>query len=117
MIELTRLNGISLVVNSDLIQYAESAPDTTLTLVNGEKIIVCESTTEVIDLTVAYRARLMREAAKNCPGGMVLASGAAFEPWLQIQHTGLQTRSNRIQLWPRAGAEWKARDCGCVADA
>src|SRR5271166_2585810 len=78
MIELTRLNGISLVVNSDLIQYAESAPDTTLTLVNGEKIIVCESTTEVIDLTVAYRARLMREAAKNCPGGMVLASGAAL---------------------------------------
>ncbi len=78
MIELTRLNGISLVVNSDLIQYAESAPDTTLTLVNGEKVVVCESATEVIDLTVAYRARLMGEAAKHCPGGLLLASGAAL---------------------------------------
>jgi len=76
MIELTRLNGISLVVNSDLIQYAESTPDTTLTLVNGEKVVVCESPTEVIDLTVSYRARLMGEAAKHCPGGLVLASGA-----------------------------------------
>ncbi|HEX3469574.1 MAG TPA: flagellar FlbD family protein [Silvibacterium sp.] len=78
MIELTRLNGISLVVNSDLIQYAESSPDTTLTLINGEKIVVRESSSEVIDLTVAYRARLMGEAAKHCPGGMVLACGAAW---------------------------------------
>src|SRR5271170_3600187 len=78
MIELTRLNGISLIVNSDLIQYAESAPDTTLTLVNGEKVVVRESSNEVIDRTVAYRARLMAEAAKHCPGGMVLASRAAL---------------------------------------
>jgi len=78
MIELTRLNGISLVVNSDLIQYAESAPDTTLTLVNGEKVVVCESAAEVIELTVAYRARLMGEAARHCPGATVLASGAAL---------------------------------------
>jgi flagellar protein FlbD len=78
MIELTRLNGIPLVINSDLIQYAESAPDTTLTLINGEKVVVRESASRVIDLTVAYRARLMGEAARHCPGGMVLASGAAL---------------------------------------
>jgi flagellar protein FlbD len=78
MIELTRLNGISLVVNSDLIQYAESAPDTTLTLINGEKVVVRESTSEVIDLAIAYRARLMGEAARYCPGGMAPASGAAL---------------------------------------
>jgi flagellar protein FlbD len=78
MIELTRLNGSPLVVNSDLIQYAESTPDTTLTLINGEKIVVRESSSEVIDLTIASRARVMGEAAKHCPGGMVLASGAAL---------------------------------------
>jgi flagellar protein FlbD len=77
MIELTRLNGSLLVVNSDLIQYAESAPDTTLTLLNGEKVVVRESPAAVIDLTVAYRARVMGEAAKYSPGGVVLASGAA----------------------------------------
>ena len=69
MIELTRLNGSSLVVNSDLIQFAEAAPDTTLTLVNGEKVVVRESTTAVIDLTIAYRARVMGESARHYPGG------------------------------------------------
>lgn len=78
MIELTRLNGSPLVVNSDLIQYAESTPDTTLTLINGEKIVVRESSSEVIDLTIASRARVVGEAAKHCPGGLVLASGAAL---------------------------------------
>jgi flagellar protein FlbD len=78
MIELTRLNGGPLVVNSDLIQYAESTPDTTLTLINGEKTVVRESLSEFIDLTIASRARLMGEAAKYCPGGLVLASGAAL---------------------------------------
>ena len=36
MIELTRLNGHALAVNCDLIRYAESSPDTTLTLVDIE---------------------------------------------------------------------------------
>ena len=76
MIELTRLNGASLVINSDLIQYAESAPDTTLTLIGGEKVLVRESPGEVIDLTVAYRGRVMGEAARQCPGGMLIASAA-----------------------------------------
>ena len=78
MIELTRLNSNSLVVNSDLIQFVESAPDTTLTLVNGEKVVVRESASEVINLTIAFRARLLGEAALHSPGGMVLASGVAL---------------------------------------
>jgi flagellar protein FlbD len=78
MIELTRLNSSSLVVNSELIQYVESAPDTTLTLINGEKVVVRESVAEVIDLTMASRARLLGEAARLCPGGIVLASGTAL---------------------------------------
>ncbi len=75
MIELTRLNGSPLVVNSELIQYAESAPDTTLTLVNGEKVVVRESSAEVIDLAAAYRARIMGEAAKYSPPGPAYLSG------------------------------------------
>jgi flagellar protein FlbD len=63
MIYLTRLNGNPLVVNSDLIKYAEAAPDTVLTLVNGEKIVVLEGCEEVIGRTVAYRARVFGEAA------------------------------------------------------
>jgi flagellar protein FlbD len=63
MIHLTRLNGNPLVVNSDLIKYAESSPDTMLTLVNGEKFVVLESCQEVVDRTTAYRGRVFAEAA------------------------------------------------------
>jgi len=47
MIELTRLNGAQIVLNSDLIKTAESSPDTMLTLINGEKLIVRETCAEV----------------------------------------------------------------------
>lgn len=63
MIQLTRLNGNPLVVNSDLIKYAESSPDTVLTLVNGEKIVVLESCAEVVRRTVEYRAQVFGTAA------------------------------------------------------
>lgn len=65
MIHLTRLNGSPLVVNSDLIKYAESSPDTMLTLVNGEKIVVLESCQDVVNRTIAYRARVFAEAARQ----------------------------------------------------
>lgn len=78
MIELTRLNGNCLAVNSDLVQFAESAPDTVLTMVTGEKLIVIESLAEIADRMVRYRARTIAEASRLCPGGLVLASGAAL---------------------------------------
>ena len=43
MIHLTRLNSASVTVNSDLIKYVEQSPDTVITLLNGEKILVRES--------------------------------------------------------------------------
>lgn len=68
MIHLTRLNGNPLVVNSDLIKYAEASPDTVLTLVNGEKIVVLESCEDVVNRTVAYRARVFAAARVCAPG-------------------------------------------------
>lgn len=67
MIQVARLNGNPLVVNSDLIRYVESSPDTTLTLINGEKIVVLESCEEVVSRTIAYRARLLSEVARISP--------------------------------------------------
>lgn len=57
MILLTRLNGSVLAVNNDLIQYAESTPDTTLTLLGGEKLVVRESLAELMEQTASLRAR------------------------------------------------------------
>ena len=81
MIHLTRLNGNPLVVNSDLIKYAESSPDTMLTLLNGEKIVVLESCEEVIARTIAYRARVSAQASAQA-GSDAAPSGApvAVEP-------------------------------------
>ena len=67
MIQLTRLNGIPIVLNSDLIKTAEASPDTMLTLINGEKIIVRESCEEVTERIVGYRARLLSIAARRLP--------------------------------------------------
>jgi len=62
MIELTRLNGSRLSINCDLIKHAESAPDTVLTLVTGEKLVVLEPRSEVTRRTLDYRAAILRAA-------------------------------------------------------
>jgi flagellar protein FlbD len=67
MIELTRLNGNPMVLNSDLIKTAEAFPDTMLTLINGEKLIVREDCGEVVERVLAYRARLLASVARRLP--------------------------------------------------
>ena len=67
MIELTRLNGTPIVLNSDLIKTAEASPDTMLTLINGEKLIVRETCPEVIERILVYRARLLAHVARRLP--------------------------------------------------
>jgi flagellar protein FlbD len=62
MIELTRLNGSPLAINCDLIKYAEAAPDTVLTLITGEKLVVLEPCGEVSQRTLDYRAAVLRKA-------------------------------------------------------
>ncbi len=59
MLELTRLNGNRFFVNSDLIQFAEASPDTVLTLVTGEKLVVRESCRQVIAAALAYRSKVL----------------------------------------------------------
>jgi flagellar protein FlbD len=65
MIDVTRLNGHPMVLNSDLIKTAEASPDTMLTLINGEKLIVRESCAEVTERVIAYRARLLAAVASQ----------------------------------------------------
>jgi flagellar protein FlbD len=55
MIQLTRLNTHPLVVNSDLIKFVEQAPDTVITLLSGEKIVVRESAQDVLERVVQFR--------------------------------------------------------------
>jgi flagellar protein FlbD len=63
MVRLTRLNGQALVINSDLIKFVEQAPDTLITLLNGEKLMVRESAEEVVGRVVEFRRSVLQGAA------------------------------------------------------
>jgi flagellar protein FlbD len=98
MIQLTRLNGISMVVNSDLIKTTEASPDTMLTLINGEKLIVRESCEEVTELVLAYRARLLAAVARRLPSFDDLqrvASVASLDVGLPPAPASHSDRANR----------------------
>lgn len=88
MIELTRLNGSPMVLNSDLIKTAEASPDTMLTLINGEKLIVREEPGEVVERVVAYRARLLAAVAQRMP------SSGKLDQFASLASLDVSGRSN-----------------------
>ena len=56
MIDVTRLNGSGVTVNSDLIETVEETPDTVITLLTtGKKIIVKESRQNVKNLVKLFK--------------------------------------------------------------
>jgi flagellar protein FlbD len=59
MIELTRLNGHPLVINAELIKFIEQNPDTVITLVTGDKMVVREAAPEVMQRVLDYRFNLL----------------------------------------------------------
>ena len=63
MITVTRLNGKPLVVNAELIRTVEENPDTTITLVNGDHILVREAMSEIVEKSIEYGRHLRRAMA------------------------------------------------------
>jgi flagellar protein FlbD len=55
MIKLTRLDGHPFIINADLIRYVEQRPDTFVTLVTGDKVVVSESMDRVVELAIDYQ--------------------------------------------------------------
>ena len=79
MIKLTRLNNQPLVVNSDLIKSMENSPDTVLTLVTGDKIIVRESTEQVLEKVIEFR-RAVLTGLTPPPTDLPVVTTAALPP-------------------------------------
>ncbi len=77
MIDLTRLNGHRMVVNCDLIKFAEATPDTTLSLVTGEKLIVLESCDRLVELILLYRSKVLAQAWPEAASA--IGAKAAFD--------------------------------------
>jgi flagellar protein FlbD len=87
MIQLTRLNNARLAVNCDLIKYVEEAPDTVLTLVSGEKLVVRETTEQVIERVRQFRRSILADPeilSAASPSNRDPASNRPSEP-LQAQ--------------------------------
>ena len=62
MITVTRLNGSRFVLNAEQIKTVESTPDTIITLLTGEKLMVKESQDEIVRRAIEY-ARSIRNFA------------------------------------------------------
>ena len=58
MIQVTRLNGLPVMVNADLIKFVEATPDTLVSLTTGEKLMVQESVDIVAARVRSYRHRV-----------------------------------------------------------
>ena len=65
MIELSRMNGKKFILNCEQIRTVEAAPDTIITLLSGEKLMVKEATEEVVRLTANYRKKLHQESPED----------------------------------------------------
>jgi flagellar protein FlbD len=62
MIKLTRFKtkDHEFLLNAELIETVEETPDTVITLVNGNKVIVEEDMDEIMRLVIEYRRSLNR---------------------------------------------------------
>ncbi|MDD6572123.1 MAG: flagellar FlbD family protein [Thermoflexaceae bacterium] len=59
MVDLTRLNGSRIMINSDLIETVEETPDTVITLTTGRKFLVKESRQDVKNLVISYKRDIL----------------------------------------------------------
>lgn len=55
MIELSKINGKPVLVNPDLIRLIESAPDTVLVFMDGERIMVKDEPVEIVNKIIRFR--------------------------------------------------------------
>ena len=78
LIRLTRLNSQEITVNSDLIKFIESNPDTVITLLNGDKILVQETAAEVVARVIEFRRSVITGLLSIAdPSTALAASGIA----------------------------------------
>jgi flagellar protein FlbD len=61
MIKLEKLNGTVVVVNAELIESVEAAPDTVINLATGNRYLVRNSVDEVVSLVVEYKTKVYSE--------------------------------------------------------
>ena len=65
VIDVTRINNTRFVLNCDLIQTVEEAPDTVITLTTGTKYVVKESCEEIKKKVLEYKRSIISVLNEN----------------------------------------------------
>ncbi len=94
MIRLTRINHVPLVLNADLIEHLETTPDTVISMTNGQKFVVLESSDDVIRKVIEFRREILKSGppagighlsvsvygrTNQTPAGQTCQHGEGFE--------------------------------------
>ena len=58
MVEVTKINGVKVLINPDLLELVEETPDTVLSFTTGRKIIVKESRQDVKNLVKLFKKEI-----------------------------------------------------------
>ena len=58
MIALTHFNNTRFYLNAELIRSVEAIPDTMITLVNDNKLVVLEKVEQVVERVIEYRRKV-----------------------------------------------------------
>lgn len=65
MIDVTKINGIKILVNPELIEMVEETPDTVISFTTGKKLIVKESRQEIKNLVISYKRSIFTNFNEN----------------------------------------------------
>lgn len=58
MIKLTGLNKEEFILNAEVIEKIEAVPDSLITLINGKRYLVLESTDVIIEKVLKYKKKI-----------------------------------------------------------
>lgn len=58
MIFITKMNNETVLLNNDLIETIEETPDTVVTLTTGKKLIIKESSQEILKKVIDFKIKI-----------------------------------------------------------
>ena len=105
MVTLSRLNGSVVAINPDLITWIDVTPDTIVSLLGGDKIIVRESLDEVIERVVAFRRSVGPSYTGSKEGAIAYLDAHRSDG----PHSGRQRTGRTTPPPPRGSAPPEAR--------
>lgn len=64
MIQLTKLNGEAILINTVQIQFIEEIPESKITMMNGKHHIVKESLDDIINKEIEFKQKVATKVVK-----------------------------------------------------